>query len=103
MAAASTGRCLTLVLDEYLPRKLSSLQFVEGRIGRGTKPPPQLGQTLPRSSSTHVAQNVHSKLQMRASSDAGGRGLLQCSQEGRSSSTADFLCETSNEKVKPRA
>jgi hypothetical protein len=41
---------LTLVLDGYLPRKLSPLQFVEGRIGRGTKPPAQLGQTLPRSS-----------------------------------------------------
>ena len=31
-----------------------------GRIGRGAKPPPQLGQTLRKCSSTQSAQNVHS-------------------------------------------
>lgn len=74
-------------LGGYLARQLSPFQLVVGRIGRGTKLPPQLGQTLPSSVSTHVEQNVHSKLQMRASGDAGGSGLLQCSQVGRSSST----------------
>ena len=33
---------------------------VFGRIGRGTKPPPQFGQTLDSTFSTHSAQNVHS-------------------------------------------
>src|SRR5439155_21728397 len=31
-----------------------------GRIGRGTKPPPQFGQTLKSLASTQSAQNVHS-------------------------------------------
>ena len=31
-----------------------------GRIGRGTNPPPQFGQTLPSLLSTQSAQNVHS-------------------------------------------
>jgi len=31
-----------------------------GRIGRGTNPPPQFGQTLPSLVSTQSAQNVHS-------------------------------------------
>src|SRR5262245_1637664 len=55
-------------------------------MGRGANPPPQFGQTFPRTSSTHVAQNVHSKLQMRASSELGGSVLLQCSQVGRKAS-----------------
>jgi hypothetical protein len=33
---------------------------VAGRIGRGAKPPTQLGQTLWSSCSTQSAQNVHS-------------------------------------------
>ena len=32
----------------------------EGLTGRGTKPPPQFGQTLPSTFSTQLAQNVHS-------------------------------------------
>jgi hypothetical protein len=57
-----------------------------GRIGRGTKPPPQFGQTLWSLCSTQSAQNVHSKLQMRASAESGGRSLSQYSQFGRSCS-----------------
>ena len=37
-----------------------------GLIGRGAKPPPQLGQTLLKYRSTQSAQKVHSKVQMRA-------------------------------------
>ncbi len=92
-APKSTGLCLTRLLAGYLPRKLSFFQFLEGRIGRGTNPPPQLGQTLPRTTSTQSAQNVHSNEQMRASVEAGGKVLLQCSQLGRSSSTIDLLPE----------
>ena len=33
---------------------------VTGRMGRGTNPPPQLGQTSCNSFSTQSAQNVHS-------------------------------------------
>jgi hypothetical protein len=39
---------------------LSPFQFFDGLMGLGTKPPPQLGQTLARTLSTQVAQNVHS-------------------------------------------
>jgi hypothetical protein len=56
-----------------------------GRIGRGTKPPPQFGQTLESLSSTQSAQNVHSNVQMRASVDDGGKSISQYSQLGRSS------------------
>jgi hypothetical protein len=58
-----------------------------GRIGRGANPPPQFGQTSNSFVATHSAQNVHSKVQIRASGAAGGRSLSQYSQFGRSSST----------------
>jgi hypothetical protein len=60
-------------------------------MGRGKNPPPQFGQTFPRILSTHVAQNVHSYVQMRASSESGGNALLQFSQVGLSSSMVDTL------------
>src|SRR6185436_17900109 len=59
-ATTSTGRCLVFVLAGSMPRKLFPFQLVAGRIGRGTNPPPQLGQTLPRTVSTQLAQNMHS-------------------------------------------
>lgn len=85
-ATGSIGLCLTLVLAGSLPRKLSFLQFFDGLIGLATKPPPQFGQTSLNTVSTHAAQNVHSYAQMRASSESGGRALLQCSQVGLISS-----------------
>ncbi len=74
------------VLAGYTPKKLLARQFLAGRIGRGTNPPPQFGQTLPSPSSTQGAQKVHSNEQIRASRELGGSGLLQCSQLGLSSS-----------------
>jgi len=62
-----------------------------GLRGRGTNSPPQLGHLPPSFVSTHDAQNVHSKEQMRASVESGGRSLLQHSQLGRSSSTWHLL------------
>lgn len=85
-AATSTGRCLTLVLAGSSPRKLSPFQFVNGLMGRGANPPPQLGQTSSSTSSTHCAQNVHSYEQMRALVALGGNVVLQFSQVGLSSS-----------------
>jgi hypothetical protein len=58
----------------------------EGRIGRGWKPPPQFGHTLPSLLSAQSAQNVHSYEQIRASVEFGGRSLSQYSQFGRSCS-----------------
>jgi hypothetical protein len=58
--SGSTGLCLTRLLAGSFPRKLSPFQFVDGRIGLGTNPPPQLGHTLPKIPSTHEAQKVHS-------------------------------------------
>jgi hypothetical protein len=55
-------------------------------MGLGTNPPPQFGHTLPKNFSTQAAQKVHSNEQMRASSESGGNGTLQCSQVGLSSS-----------------
>jgi len=88
-AARSTGLYLILVLAGSLPRKLSPFQFLDGRIGLGTNPPPQFGQTPPKIESTHAAQNVHSYEQMRASSESGGNALLQFSQVGLSSSMVE--------------
>ena len=82
----STGRCLTRVLAGSFSRQLPSFQFAAGRIGRGSKLPPQFGQTLKSTCSTQSAQNVHSYEQMRASSESGGKGLSQFSQVGLSSS-----------------
>jgi hypothetical protein len=59
-----------------------------GRTGRSTRLPLQLGQIPKRTLSQHCAQNVHSKLHMRASHESGASGVLQCSQVGRSSSMA---------------
>jgi hypothetical protein len=62
--------------------------FAAGRRGRATSSPPQFGH-LPRSTpSVHERQNVHSKEQMNASVDSGGRSRLQHSQLGRSCSIA---------------
>jgi hypothetical protein len=57
-----------------------------GRIGRGTRSPPQLGQSPPSRRSTHSRQNVHSNEQIIASVAAGGKSLSQHSQFGRNSS-----------------
>jgi len=46
-------------------------------IGLFSKPPPQLGHTLCKIVSTQLAQNVHSKLQILASVDSGGKGMPQ--------------------------
>ena len=56
------------------------------RTGRGTKPPPQFGQTLPSTASTQAAQNVHSKLQMNAPGASAGNSVPHRSQSGRISS-----------------
>ena len=53
-----------------------------------TNSPPQLGQTLPSFTDAQSAQNVHSKVQMRASVDSFGKSRLQHSQLGRSASMA---------------
>ena len=55
-----------------------------GRLGRWRSSPPQFGQAP--SVLAQSTQNVHSKEQMRASSDAGGRSRSQHSQLGLRSS-----------------
>lgn len=85
-AAGSSGFEVTFSVGGRWPSQASPFQRRAGRTGLGTKPPPQLGQTLKSNVSTQVAQNVHSKLQMRASAEAGGSAFAQCSHVGRSSS-----------------
>jgi hypothetical protein len=57
-----------------------------GRIGRRTSSPVQLGQRPPSTLSAHSRQNVHSKEQIRASGEPGGRSRSQHSQLGLNSS-----------------
>jgi hypothetical protein len=54
------------------------------RLGRATSSPPQLGQVAPMASA-HGTQNVHSKLQIRAS-PASARPASHFSQVARISS-----------------
>src|SRR5258708_11423142 len=79
-------RCTRLSDGNCRPTQAPGRHSWAGRIGRGTKPPPQFGQTLCSFVSTQSAQNVHSYEQMRASVEAGGRSLSQYSQFGRSCS-----------------
>lgn len=65
--------------------------FSGGRLGLGTKSPPQFGQMLLKLSFAQSAQNVHSNEQMRASGEAGGRFLSQHSQLGFKISTSSLL------------
>jgi hypothetical protein len=60
--------------------------LLSGRRGRASSSPPQLGHFPPRTPPAQVLQNVHSKEQIRASVESGGRSLSQHSQLGRSSS-----------------
>lgn len=60
-------------------------------MGRDTRGPPQLGQRPLSTSFAQRRQNVHSKEQIIASSDAGERSTSQHSQFGRSSSIAIAL------------
>ena len=60
--------------------------LLNGRRGRPTSSPPQLGHLPPSTPSAQLMQNVHSNEQIRASLESGGRSLSQHSQLGRSSS-----------------
>jgi hypothetical protein len=59
-----------------LSRDKPSRHMRAGRIGRGMNPPPQFGQTFSSTSSTQSGQKVHSYVQIRASSDAGGKSRI---------------------------
>jgi hypothetical protein len=83
--------CTRCVEAGRVSRLTPGRRSVAGRIGRCSNPPPQFGQTFSNTVSTHWAQNVHSKLQMRASIAFGGRSLSQYSQLGRSCSIADLI------------
>jgi hypothetical protein len=70
---------------------LSFLRLMAGLTGRAEKPPPQLGHTFCKTSFTQSSQKVHSNVQIMASVESGGKALLQCSHEGRSSSIQTSL------------
>jgi hypothetical protein len=53
-------RCTRLSDGACLVTQTPGRHSFDGLIGRGTKPPPQFGQTLNSLVSTQSAQNVHS-------------------------------------------
>jgi hypothetical protein len=55
-------------------------KYLDDRVGRGCKSPPQFGQVLFRRVETQVAQNVHSNEQIIASLLVGGKSRSQHSQ-----------------------
>jgi hypothetical protein len=57
--------------------------FSTGLRGRATSSPPQFGHLPANTVSAHETQNVHSKEQILASPESGGKSLLQHSQPGR--------------------
>src|ERR1700722_12980549 len=61
---------------------------VADRRGRAINSPPQFGHCPASTWVVQLAQNVHSKEQMRARAELGGRSALQHSQLGLSSSMA---------------
>jgi hypothetical protein len=76
-------------MARYAPVQISGRRCVDGgcfassvagRIGRGTKLPPQFGHVSLNRSCAQVAQNVHSKLQITTSAASGGSDLPQHSQ-----------------------
>jgi hypothetical protein len=67
---------MRLVEGGYLTNRFAGL------TGRGAKFPPQFGQTKSSFVSTQSRQNVHSKVQIIASSESTGNSLLQHSQFG---------------------
>jgi hypothetical protein len=81
------------VLGEH-PADFSTLSVEAGKfdsadaglMGRSTRLPLQLGQIKFSKFSAHALQNVHSKLQIIALSESGGKFLLQHSQLGLSAS-----------------
>jgi hypothetical protein len=75
--------------------------FSAGLIGRGAKLPPQFGQRPLSLCSTQSRQNVHSKVQIIASTACGGRSLSQHSQLGRSSSMIASVSNLSLLKPNP--
>jgi hypothetical protein len=62
-----------------------------GRRGRRSSSPPQLGQTPFNCVSTQLTQKVHSKEQIRASTESGGKPMLQHSQLGLTVSMFRFF------------
>jgi hypothetical protein len=62
-----------------------------GRIGLRSNSPPQFGQEPRKICSAQRAQNVHSKLQMRAAALSAGRSVPQHSQQGRNSSMCNSV------------
>jgi len=65
-----------------------------GRRGRRISSPPQFGQMKPSFEEAQVEQNVHSKEQISAFGESGGRSVSQHSQPGLSSSMGLSTIET---------
>ena len=63
--------------------------IASGRLGLGNNSPPQLGHVPASFVSVHSEQKVHSKEQILASVESGGRSRLQHSHPGLSWSMAD--------------
>jgi hypothetical protein len=69
-----------------------------GRMGRGTRLPPQFGHRLFNTPSAQSWQKVHSKLQIMAFSESGAKSRSQHSQLGLSSNM--FLILLTGKSVK---
>jgi hypothetical protein len=82
LATQPPGLRIRAVEAGYLARSCA------GRMGRGTKFPPQFGHWWFKTWAAQEMQKVHSKVQITASVDSGGKSLSQHSQLGLSSSIA---------------
>ena len=76
--------------------------FAAGRRGRCTSSPPQFGHVPRRTCVAQSSQNVHSKVQIVACVESGGKSRSQHSQFGRSSSTRDLQQQPDCQRTRAR-
>jgi hypothetical protein len=82
--AGSTDLCLTLVLAGCLPRKLSPLQFFDGRIGLGTNAPRRCSRgRFQRTVRSRERTGPRSSLALPACRPADSRRVLSCALKDR--------------------
>ncbi len=74
-------------LGAHVGRRGAAASFSGARVGRRVRSPPQLRHRPCRTSVAHAVHQVHSKEQIQASVEDGGRSTSQHSQPGRISST----------------
>lgn len=92
ITGARHSRCYYLLLHTRTVEAGNFSSFIAGLMGLRTSSPPQFGHFSCRYCRAQLRQNVHSKEQITASAESGGRSVSQYSQPGLSSSIVVLSC-----------